>query len=143
MFSFGSRKAQQDVERFLLRVINRSATDRAKVCENRRLESRNSVNYGTWIVPLVSRFPRRDAAIAAITRDVSSSGVAVMTRGLLSAEEVLLSLPSDPTPRLVRAKVCSRDDLGCGWILYNLKVVELLHENRYPELLHLDEALVG
>jgi hypothetical protein len=143
MFSFGSRKAQQDLQQFLLRVINRNGSDRAKVCENQRLESRSSLNLGIWIVPLVGGSPDADAAITAVTRDFSSGGVAVMTTGLLSTEEVLHCLPSDATPRLVRAKVCSRKDLGCGWTLYNLKAVELLDENRYPELLQLDETLVG
>jgi hypothetical protein len=143
MFSFGSRKAKQDLEKFLLRVINRKALGGAKVCENRRLESRNCLNFGTWITPLAGGSPDADAAIAAVTRDVSSGGVAAMTRGQLSSEEVLFCVPSDTTPRLVRAEVCDRDDLGCGWTLYNLKAVELLDENRYPELLQLDEALVG
>lgn len=143
MFSFKSRKVQQDLQQFLLRVINQNSRARAMVPDNRRIESRTHVSLGVWIIPVVADSPDVDAAFTAITEDFSTAGCAVMTNQPLAAEEVLICLPSESSSRLVRATVCSCKGLGCGWVLYNLKAVELLDEDKYSELRQLDESPVA
>jgi hypothetical protein len=142
MFSFRSRKAQQDLQQFLLRVINRNGLAPAKALENNRHESRVNLKLGMWVIPLSDGFADIDSAFTALTVDFSSAGVSIVTNQAFSAEEVLLRMPADSSPRLVRATVCNRSSLGCGWEGYNLKAVELIEVDKYVECFQLDELLV-
>jgi hypothetical protein len=120
MFSFSSRKPKLQLQPFMLRLINRCGASRAMICEDNRLETRTNINLGVLMIPMCGECPEVDAAFTVVTRDISSTGLAVMTDRPLSAEEVLIRLPGDAGMRLVRATVRNCQHLGCGWIVYNL-----------------------
>jgi hypothetical protein len=139
MFCFSSRKPKLELQPFMLRLINRCGAGRATVCEDRRLETRTKINLGVLLIPMCGECPEVDAAFTVVTKDISSTGLAVMTDRPLSAEEVLIRLPGDAGMRLVRATVRNCQQLGCGWIVYNFSVVELLDEKKFPDILRFDE----
>ena len=68
MFSFRSRKAQQDLQQFLLRVINRNGLAPAKALENNRHESRVNLKLGMWVIPLSDGFADIDSAFTGAHR---------------------------------------------------------------------------
>ena len=139
MFCFSSRKPKLELQPFMLRLINRCGAGRAMACEDNRLETRTNINLGVLMIPMCGECPELDAAFTVVTRDISSIGLAVMIDRPLSAEEVLIRLPGDSGMRLVRATVRNCQQLGCGWIVYNLNVAELLDEKKFPDILQFEE----
>jgi hypothetical protein len=135
MFSFKTRKDQEDLKQFVLRFINQNTAGRSVVCENRRYESRVNLSLGVRVVPLRDGSPDVDAAFSAVTKDLSTAGIAIMTDRTSLPEEVLLQLPSEPSPRFIRAQVNSCAELGCGWMAYILVAAELLDEDAYSDIL--------
>ena len=144
MFFLQARARQREAQRVLVRFLNETNLEAAKVTEDRRSESRTDVSVGIWVFPLRGKTPAVDDAFPAVTKDASTSGLALIVNESISADDVLLHLPTDSEPQLLRAKVCGCRPIGAGFHLLATEIVELLTAREYPEFFGVElEASTG
>ena len=123
-----------------MRFLNSRNIEAAKISEERRRESRTDLCVGLWVFPLSANEPNIDAAVPAVTKDLSSTGVALVVNQAITNKEVLLYLAVEGDPRLLRAKVRDCRPIGAGYNLVAVEVLELLAMHEYPQLGDFDVA---
>ncbi len=135
MLLFATRKRKNvEAQRFLMRLLNVRSLTSLNVYTDDRGEPRTNFCIGVRVVPLIDERPALSAAFTAITKDFSSTGIGVVTDRAITAETVLLCLPSADGGRFVLSHVRNCRPLGVGWFHYGMEVIELIDHTRYAEL---------
>ena len=134
MLFSGARSKQREAQNFLVRFLNSRNIVGTKIFEERRGETRTDLCVGIWVFPLSGKTPSVELAIPAVTKDLSSTGVALVANQEIINEEALLYLSAESESRLLRAKVNGCRAIGAGFHLVAMEVVELLEAHAYPEL---------
>ncbi len=99
-------------------------------------EERALLSIGILVVPLNDESPEMDQAFTALSRDVSRTGIGLVTNRSLPTSQALLRLSGNSETRLLRTTVRNRKDLGQGWVRFDMEVTGVLDKSEYPQLKH-------
>ena len=99
-------------------------------------EGRVDLSMGILVVPLNDESPDIATAFTAITKDVSATGIGLVSNRAIPTAEVLLRLSGTSETRLLRTTVRSRKDLGQGWVRFDMEVTDVVDKSEYPQLKH-------
>jgi len=108
--------------------------DRVRKLVERRAEQRAALNIGVWVVPMDEAAPEISQAFVALTKDLSSSGLSLITNRSISTSEFLVGFSGEPEARFLRARVLCRKDLGLGWLQLCMEVTGMVEKEEYPQL---------
>ncbi len=70
-----SRKREQEVQRFICKVVNNHCSELEALIEGPRLESRVRLSVVVLVVPVDKGKPAVERAFAAVTKEFSTSGM--------------------------------------------------------------------
>lgn len=102
--------------------------------DGRHSEGRSDLSMGVLIVPLNDESPDIAKAFTAMTKDVSTTGIGVVSNRAIPTSEALLRLSGTSETRLLRTTVRNRKDLGEGWVRFDMEVTGVLDKSEYPQL---------
>ena len=135
MFSFSRRSAGTDVYKVMRRVIDTTTPNITP--SDVRTETRSHRTIAVLLAGYNAKTRSISDATWALTRDLSSQGVAVLVRQPFSLTEVVVVLGMDETPKFVRGEVRQTRSLGGGFLHLGIELTEVLDENRIPALAEL------
>jgi hypothetical protein len=145
MFSF-TREAQMragrlEAQNFLARLANQRALEKMRALEEHRLERRTQLSIGVLVVPLSGDLPVMTQTFAALTNDVSTTGMCIVADRSIPTAEAIICLPGDPEAVLLRATVHDSKKLGLGWVRIGMEISGMAKKSKYPELAPIVSAI--
>jgi len=128
--------AKTDAQQLLAALTDTSASGKIRRIESRHTERRADLSMGVLVVPLNDESPDIGRAFTALTKDVSTTGIGVVSNRAISSSEALLRLSGDAETRLLRTTIRNRKELGQGWVRFDMEVTGVLDKSEYPQLKH-------
>lgn len=136
-----SRAKGQEVRDCLIRLADVRSLDKMKAFKERRGQRRTNLSMGIWIIPMNDDSPDIAQAYPAVTKDLSSTSLGVITNRWAVHNNILLCFQRESEVILLRASIQGRTCLGFAWFLLGLEVTELVDKDDYPQLDHFVESL--
>ena len=143
MLYSASRTKQMHAQEFLSRLVEERDVERVPKYGERRSERRTDLSTAVWVIPLDEDCPEIGKAFVAVTRDISSLGMAVVTHRAVLMPEIVICFSGKGQPVFLRARVRGQKDLGLGCFRLSLEVTELVDTEEYPQLRHFTERVLN
>jgi hypothetical protein len=138
MILFHKRKNTNEVQRLIRRAMDVSAPKMVlEDCEE-RADSRVMRAMPVILAPWEDDRPKIDEHTIALTKDLSSLGLAVVLPQPFRAEEVVIGLLIEDQPFYVRAWVRHNVPLGGGFWQLGLELAQRVTPGDYPALMLID-----
>ena len=134
MSFFKCRKHEIEAQRWILKVVNKHCPEMAEAQEGPRLEGRVNLTIPVWLVPVEGRMPQVGRAFAAVTKEFSPSGLAIVVNRPFAAETVWVGFQWQDEKRFLTATVRHVNAMGAGFSQVGVRVTEVVCNADYPEL---------
>ena len=138
MLLFGKRRKKEQreiaVQRLLTKILNQHSRALDGFREGPREEVRADLVLVVIIVPSVDNAPDMSRAVTTVTREVSSSGMAIVLTDRLTANEIFLALDIEGEMTYLKAEVRHQSPLGGGLFQAGLRIEEVLPPGEHPDL---------
>ncbi len=121
------RKKRLSVHTLLRRAINQSTPGKAPLKGEKRWETRSNRTLVVLVVPVVRREIQVEQATAALTKNISSDGVALVTTAPPGTDRLLIGFLLDGRAVLVRGQVQMLKHLGGGFCQACVELSEILN----------------
>jgi hypothetical protein len=122
------------VQSFILKIVNSHFPEIEALKEGPRLEGRLNLVVVVLVVPIEKRKPVVSQAFPAVTKEFSTSGVALVLSGPCGLDEVALGFRWEGEITWVRASAKHLSPLGGGFYQLGFRLTEILPSADYPEL---------
>ncbi len=129
-----SRKKEPAVQSFILSLLNQNCRALQDRLDGPRLEGRVNLTMVVMVVPVEEKKSLVQRAFAAITKEFSSSGVAVVVDRPCGLDEALLGFRWRGSITWVRAKAKHLHPMGGGFFQLGFRMTERIHAADHPEL---------
>jgi hypothetical protein len=129
-----SRANDIEVQSFMLKLVNNNCADLESMIEGPRLEGRVRLSIVALVIPLEKQKLHVPRMFAAVTKEFSTSGVAIVTNQLRGLDEVVLGFRWERTVKWVRAKAKHVHPMGAGFYQVGFRVGKMVHSGDYPDL---------
>jgi hypothetical protein len=126
--------AKSDAQQVLASLSTQGKDGKLGRFDGRHSDGRADLSLGVLIVPLDDECPDIAKAFTAMTKDVSSTGIGVVSNRAIPTAEALLRLSGNSETRLLRTTIRNRKDLGEGWVRFDMEVTGVLDRSEYPQL---------
>jgi hypothetical protein len=123
-----------EAQRLLATLASQGGRGRLGRVDERHAPTRANLSIGVLVVPLNDESPDISEAFTALTKDVTSTGIGVVSNRSIPTSEALLRLSGDAETRLLRTTVRNRKELGQGWVRFDMEVTGVLDKSEYPQL---------
>jgi hypothetical protein len=134
MYTFTERQKQTDVQKFLRRLADRSAAKWLAGKYERRTDSRCGQSMPVYMARWDGESFSKDEATIALSRDVSSQGIAVIVVGPFQAERVLIAFWVESRPCFAVGQVHNDTAIGGGYRRLGIELIEILEVGEHPAL---------
>lgn len=124
MFSFTKRKKQVDVHQLLRRAMNATSPNRPPTQGDARWEDRSNRTIPVLLVPYTEGHPCAAEHTIALTKDLSSQGVAIVLPQPFRAEQVVIGFWLDARPEFVLGRIRQNVPLGGGYWQLGVELTE-------------------
>ena len=124
----------QNAQQVLASLTNQNSPGRIGRFDAGHCDGPAELNVGVLVVPLSDECPDIAKAFTALTKDVSSSGIGLISNRAIPTTEALLRLSGTSETRLLRTTVRTRKNLGQGWARFDMEVTDVLDKSEYPQL---------
>jgi hypothetical protein len=128
---------EERVHAFLLKLLNSFSADAIRHAASQRAETRINVVTVVLVVPLEEGKLQVRDAFSAITKNVSSGGVAIVLDQPRWFEQAVIGFSHAGHMTFLRGKARYSEPLGGGFRQLGFQLVEILSPAEHPELLHL------
>jgi hypothetical protein len=129
-----SRSKEQEVQRFVLRVVNNNCEDLENLIDGPRLEGRVRLSIVVLVIPVEKNRPVIERTFAAVTKEFSSTGVALVVDSPRAPEKAILGFRWEGAMRFVRAEARHLNPMGVGFYQLGLQLIRMVRPSQYPEL---------
>jgi hypothetical protein len=133
MFSFRKRNTQVDVHKLIRRLIDSSCPNMPPLSGNSRWEDRSNRTIPALLIPLADGEPQLHEAATAVTKNLSSQGLALVLHQPFWAEGVLIGFWHDGAPEFVRGEIRQNAPLGGGFWQLGIELSERLQADSLPD----------
>jgi hypothetical protein len=137
MLWFQSRDKQAELHRVIRRLINASTPNRAPSQGESRWESRSNRTIPVLLVPYDDNVLSTGELAYALSKNMSTRGLALVLHQPLRAEQVVVGIWSNQQAHFVLATVRQSGPLGGGFWQIGLEAKELLSPASVPDLTRL------
>lgn len=137
MFWFQNRDKHLEIHRIIRRLINASTPNRIPLEGDSRWELRSNRTIPVLLVPYDNNELSVGEVAYALTKNLSSQGLALVLHQPLRAEQVVVGIWSNEQAHFVAARVRQCVSLGGGFWQIGLEAIELLPPAQFPELTRL------
>jgi hypothetical protein len=129
-----SRKKRQEVQRFLLKVVNNHCAELEALATGPRGERRVRLTMVVLVIPMIQGRPMLGKMFSAVTKEFSTSGVSLVVSDPRVLDEVILAFRWESDMKFVLAKAVHLNPMGAGFYHLGLKTTEILEVGDYPGL---------
>jgi len=129
-----SRRKRQEVQRFLLKVVNNHCAELEALAGGPRGEKRVRLTMVVLVIPVAHGRPALHRMFAAVTKEFSTRGVSLVINEPCALDEVILGFRWESDMKFVRAKAVHLDPMGAGFYHLGLEVNEVVVVGDYPVL---------
>jgi len=129
-----SKRREQEVQRFICKVVNNHCSELEALAEGPRLESRVRLTVVVLIVPIENGRPAHERTFAAVTKEFSTSGLSLVVSDPNVPEELILGFRWEREMRFVRAETRHLNPMGAGFYQLGLQLIRMVTPGKYPEL---------
>ncbi len=119
---------------FVLALLNQNCHALRERLDGPRLEGRVNLTMVVMVVPVEDKKPLIRRAFTAITKEFSSSGVAVVVDHACGPDEALLGFHWRGSITWIRAKAKHLHPMGGGFFQVGFRMTERLHTADHAEL---------
>lgn len=137
MLMFNSRRDEKRAQALLTRMVNHHCSQVNWLYEGPRAELRVPLTMGVWVVPYTKGQPHVDLAIACVTKDVASTGIALAMAEPIAFDEVLVGMSWEGQMCWLHAQVRHVSPLGAGMWQVGLRIRRLLESDECHALKNL------
>ncbi len=131
---FTSRRKESGIQRFIVALFNENCPAVRDGLDSQRLERRVNLTQVVMVVPVEEKKLLVRQAFAAITKEISPSGVAVVIDHPQGFDEAVLGFRLRESISWVRAKAKHMYPMGGGFFQVGFRMIEMLPSGDYPEL---------
>ncbi len=129
-----TKNREREVQSFLLKVVNNNCQELRALMDGPRAESRIPLVGVVLVVPLVKNRPAMGQAFTAITKELSTTGMALVLAEPRGLDEVLVGVRWEGDMTYLRAKTKHLNPLGGGFFQLGLKVTSVVPPGEYPQI---------
>lgn len=137
MLWFQSRDKQLGINRVIRRLLNSSAPNRIPLRGESRWELRSNRTIPVLLVPYDDNELSANEMAYALTKNLSSQGLALVLHQPLRAEQVVVAIWSNAQAHFVSGKVRQSIALGGGFWQIGVEMMDLLLPADHPDLVRL------
>ncbi|HEV3343998.1 MAG TPA: hypothetical protein VG125_26725 [Pirellulales bacterium] len=137
MLWFQNRDKQAELYRVIRRLINASTPNRAPLQGESRWESRSNRTIPVLLVPYDNNELSVGETAYALSKNMSSCGLALVLHQPLRSEQVVVGIWSSEQAHFVSARVRQTIPLGGGFWQIGVEARELLSPASVPDLIRL------
>jgi hypothetical protein len=137
MFWFQNRDKHLEIHRVIRRLINASTPNRIPLQGDSRWELRSNRTMPVLLVPYDNNELSVGELAYALTKNLSSQGLALVLHQPFRAEQVVVGIWSNEQAHFVAARVRQSVPLGGGFWQIGLEATELLPTAQFPDLIRL------
>jgi len=129
-----ARKDDLGVQAFVIALLNQNCPALRNQIDGPRLEGRVNLTTVVMVVPIEEKVPQIRRAFTAVTKEFSSSGVAVVVDHPCGPDEALLGFRWRGSITWIRAKAKHLHPLGGGFFQIGFRMSKRLDLADHPEL---------
>jgi len=129
-----TRKEETGVQAFVVALLNQSCHALRDQLDGPRLEGRVNLTTVVMVVPVEKEGPQVRHAFTAVTKEFSSSGVAVVVDHPCGPDEALLGFRWRGNITWIRAKAKHLHPMGGGFFQIGFRMTKRLVLADYPEM---------
>jgi hypothetical protein len=118
----------------MLKLVNNNCPELKAMREGPRVESRVNLTVVTLVIPFHKKRPLVERMFAAVTKEFTTLGVALVLSEPRAFEEVILGFQWAGRMNFVRARARHLHAIGAGFYQLGLQLKEMIHAGDYPEL---------
>jgi hypothetical protein len=122
------------VKSFVLKLVNNHCPGLKALAEGPRLDSRVTVVTVVMVVPVADGQIQIDRAFTAVTKEFSSTGVALVLDRPSGLDEALLGFRFEGEMTFLRAKARHLSPIGGGFFQLGFRMLEVVSPADYPKL---------
>ena len=134
VLSLFRRNRQQEVQSFVLNLLNNQSSGLQIGNEELRFESRINLTIVVLVVPIKNNKPQVDQCLTTVTKDFSSSGVSIVLSEPHPFDKVILGFQRRGSTTFIQAQAKHLSPMGAGFYKLGLKLEEVVSTDAYPEL---------
>jgi hypothetical protein len=128
------RDKTRAVQSFILKVVNNNCPELAALIEGPRLENRVNLTVVVLVVPLENGQPLARKAFTAVTKEFSTTGLALVLDEPKALDEVIIGFRWQREMTFIRATAKHLNPLGGGFFQLGLQMTEMVYPNEVPGL---------
>jgi len=128
------RKKDTGVQSFMLRLLNANCPELQATLQGPRLERRVNLAIVVLVVPIENDALNVKRAFATITKDFSSTGVALILNQPHGLNEVVMGFRWSGSITWIRGKAKHLTPMGGGFYQLGFRLTEKLASGDFPEL---------
>ncbi len=128
------RKKTIDVQSFILKIINNDCADLKATVEGPRTESRARVCVVVLIVPVENGEPLLDETFAGVTKELSSTGLALMLHEPKTPDDLIVGFRCENKLHFIHGKARHLNPMGGGFYQLGIELTEMVETGDYPSL---------
>lgn len=129
-----SRKREQEVQNFILKVVNNNCSELEDLIEGPRLEGRVRLCVVVLVIPVENGKPVLERMFPALTKEFSTSGLSLVVQGTRVPEESIVAFRWEREMRFVRAEARHLNPMGAGFHQLGMQLIRMVRPSEYPEL---------
>jgi hypothetical protein len=129
-----SRNKESKVRGLILKLVNTHCPSLTAQIEDARADNRVSLVMVVAIVPLDGDKIRADKAFSAVTKDFSSTGVAIVLEQPMGFDQVILGFRMGEEMTYVRAEAKHVNPMGGGFFQLGCRLLDVVAAGDYPGL---------
>jgi hypothetical protein len=129
-----TRNKELAVQSFLVKIVNNNCPEVAALMDGPRLEGRVNMTLVLLVVPIEDKELRIDQAFSAVSKEISTTGVALVLDEPLELDEVMVGFHWQNEMLWARAKARHLDPMGGGFFQLGLRLTEMVALGDHPRL---------
>lgn len=129
-----TKKNVSRVKSFVIKVVNNDCPELKAMIEGPRLDSRVNMTVVVMVIPLEDKALQVGQALMAVTKEFSSTGVAVVLDHPRGMDEAVLGFRFEGEMTYIRAKAKHLNPIGGGFYLLGFDLEEVVSPGDYPKL---------
>jgi hypothetical protein len=134
MFSFARRRQHVEVHKLVRRFIDHSSPNQSPTSGDARWEDRSNRTLPVLLVPYDGAEACVDELTHAVTKDLSSQGLALVLPQPFRAEQVVIGFWSEAHTHFVLGRVRQNVPLGGGFWQLGVELTALVDLWEHPEI---------
>jgi len=134
MFSFRKRSTQAEVHKVTRRLLNSSCPNMPPMSGDSRWEDRSNRTIPVLLSPIADGEIQLDETATAVTKNLSSQGLALVLHQPFWAEGVIIGFWQNGEPEFVRGEIRQNVPLGGGFWQLGIELTQRVAMADMPEL---------